>query len=96
MLATQDRELVAQHQDFDLLGLSMLAAESDQLKAAAHRQVDERPDHTGPPPRKASKRRRILVLRHAELLVTTTIGFWHPTRRHLASRSRGSRSSRAD
>jgi hypothetical protein len=37
MLATQDRELVAQHQDFDLLGLSLLAAEDDQLKDAAQR-----------------------------------------------------------
>jgi hypothetical protein len=41
MLATQDRELVAQHQDFDLLGLSLLAAEDDQLKDAAQRQVDQ-------------------------------------------------------
>jgi hypothetical protein len=40
MLATQDRELVTQHEDLDLLGLSRLAAEHDQLKDAAQRQVD--------------------------------------------------------
>ncbi len=41
MLATQDRELVAEDQEFDLLGLSLLAAEHDQLKDAAQRQVNE-------------------------------------------------------
>jgi hypothetical protein len=46
MLAAQHHKLVAQHQDLDLLGLRGPEAEQDQLKAAAQRQVDERPDHT--------------------------------------------------
>ena len=45
MLATQDREFVTQDQDLDLLGVGRPAAEHDQLKDAAQRQVDERPDH---------------------------------------------------
>jgi len=46
MLAAQHRKLVAQHQDLDLLGLRRPEAEQNQLKAAAQRQVDERPDRT--------------------------------------------------
>jgi hypothetical protein len=46
MLTAQHRKLVSQHQDLDLLGLRRPEAEQDQLKAAAQRQVDERPDHT--------------------------------------------------
>jgi hypothetical protein len=45
MLPAQHRKLVAQHQDLDLLGLGRPAAEHDQLKDVAQRQVDERPDH---------------------------------------------------
>jgi hypothetical protein len=41
MLATQDREFVTQDQDLDLLGVGRPAAEHDQLKDAAQRQVDE-------------------------------------------------------
>jgi hypothetical protein len=41
----QHRQFVAQHQDLDLLGLSRSAAEHDQLKDAAQRQIEERPDH---------------------------------------------------
>ena len=41
MLATQDREFVTQDQDLDFLGLSRLAAEHDQLKDVAQRQVEE-------------------------------------------------------
>ncbi len=45
MLATQHCKLVAQRQDFDFVGLSRSAAKHDQLKDAAQRQVDQRPDH---------------------------------------------------
>jgi hypothetical protein len=38
MLAAQHRELVAQHQDLDFLGLRRPEAEQDQLEAAAQRQ----------------------------------------------------------
>jgi hypothetical protein len=48
MLATQDREFVTQHQDFDFLGLSRLPAEHDQLKDTAQRQIHVRPDHRHP------------------------------------------------
>jgi len=65
MLAAQHRKLVSQHQDLDLLGVGRPEAEQDQLKAAAQRQVDERPDHTRPPPTKTSKRRRIVTLDQA-------------------------------
>jgi len=41
VLATQHRKLVAYHQDLDFLGLGRPAAEHDQLKDAAQRQVDE-------------------------------------------------------
>jgi hypothetical protein len=41
MLAAQHRQLVAQHQDLDLLGRWRPAAEHDQLKDAAQRQIDE-------------------------------------------------------
>jgi hypothetical protein len=41
MLATQDGEFVAQHQELDFLGLGRPAAEHDQLKDAAQRQIDE-------------------------------------------------------
>jgi hypothetical protein len=46
LLAAQHRKLVSQHQDLDLLGLCRPEAKQDQLKAAAQRQVDERPDDT--------------------------------------------------
>jgi hypothetical protein len=39
ILATQDREFVSQHEDLDFLGLCRSAAEHDQLKDAAQRQV---------------------------------------------------------
>jgi hypothetical protein len=48
MLATQDPEFVTQDQDLDLLGLSRLAAEHDQLKDTAQRQIHLRPDHRPP------------------------------------------------
>jgi hypothetical protein len=67
MLAAQHRKLVAQYQNLDFLGLCRAEAEQDQLEAAAQRQVDERPDHTRPPPTKASKRRRIVALHQAVL-----------------------------
>jgi hypothetical protein len=35
MLATQDREFVTQHQDFDFLGLGRSAAEHDQFEDVA-------------------------------------------------------------
>jgi hypothetical protein len=54
MLAAQHRKLVAEHQDLDLLGVRRPTAEQDQLKGTAQRQVDERPDHTRPPPTKAA------------------------------------------
>jgi len=41
MLATQDRELVTQDQDLDLLRVGRPAAEHKQLKYAVQRQVDE-------------------------------------------------------
>jgi hypothetical protein len=80
MLATQDREFVTQDQDLDLLGLSRLAAEHDQLKDAAQRQIrTTRPQ--APPERKASKRRRIVspTQGQPDRLVAGTIDFWHPT-----------------
>jgi Integrase core domain len=56
-----------------------------RLKSTAQHQVDERPDHTRPPPTKASKRGRILTLRQAVPAGDgATIDFWHPT----GSRSR--------
>ena len=78
MLATQHSKLVAQHQDLDLLGLCRPTAEHDQLKDAAQRQVDERPDN-GHLQRKANKRRRIMPYVNSDPLVTGTLDFWHPT-----------------
>jgi hypothetical protein len=45
LLAAQDRQLVTQDQDLNLLGVRRLPAEHQQRKDAAQRQVDERPDH---------------------------------------------------
>jgi hypothetical protein len=52
------------------ISTSLASAERKQsmtkLEAAAQRQIDERPDHTRPPPTKVGKRRRIVALRQAE------------------------------
>jgi hypothetical protein len=65
-------------QDHDLVGLR--APEAAQDQDTAPRQADEGPDHTRPPPAKASLRRRIVVLGQVVPLVTARIDFWHPTR----------------
>jgi hypothetical protein len=45
VLAAQDRQLVAEDQDLHLFRVRRPPAEHQQLKDAAQRQVDERPDH---------------------------------------------------
>jgi hypothetical protein len=45
VLAAQDCQLVAEDQDLNLFGVRRPPAEHHQLKDAAQRQVDERPDH---------------------------------------------------
>jgi hypothetical protein len=45
VLAAQDRQLVTQDHDLNLFRIRRLPAERQQLKDAAQRQVDERPDH---------------------------------------------------
>ena len=93
MLATQDREFVAQDQDLDFLGLSRPAAEHDQLEDVAQRQVEERPDHRHPSRgRQGTTAHRSLSQGRASPLVTSTTDFWHPTR--LGTRPRPPRTRR--
>jgi hypothetical protein len=44
-LAVQYRQLMAEDQDLNLLGVRRAPAEHHQLKDATQRQVDKRPDH---------------------------------------------------
>ena len=55
-LAPRDRELVAEHQDLDLLALARAQPQREQLKHSAYRPIEERPEHA-PPPQIAAKRR---------------------------------------
>jgi hypothetical protein len=57
VLAAQQRKLVAQHQDLDLLGRRRPETKQGQLKGTAQRQVDKRPDHN-PSPRGEGKQAR--------------------------------------
>jgi hypothetical protein len=80
MLATQDHELVTQHEDFDFLGLGRSAAEHDQLEDVAQRQVEERPNHRHPSRGiQGTTAHRSPSQGRPEPLVTSTIDFWHPT-----------------
>ncbi|HYY78076.1 MAG TPA: hypothetical protein VFD04_02670, partial [Actinomycetes bacterium] len=46
-------------------GRPPISGQVQQLKSTTQRQVDERPEHTRPPPTRASKRGGIVTLRHA-------------------------------
>src|SRR6266511_2852143 len=49
-LPVQDRELVPQHEDFQLLRPRRPATEDHQLEQTANDQVRKRPQHARPPP----------------------------------------------
>jgi hypothetical protein len=77
VLAAQDCQLVTEDQNLDLFGVRRPPAEHHQLKQAAQRKADERPDHPHLQQDDSTRRRTIALLITRPLTCGTD--FWHPT-----------------
>src|ERR671911_2602639 len=64
VLTAQDGQLVAEDQDLHLFRIRRPPAQHHQLKDAAWRQVDERPDHQYVQRDNSTRRRTIALLSH--------------------------------